>query len=177
MATKRKASAAVSTTAAGSKVGGDKGKKHKTANDSFGDGDGVPDSELYNGEGEDDHSSVLHHSSTFSPNSSQSSQDSLSDSMYVQMLYIVITLNHINPKDKRSTRTEFKRGSIVRMRMHNFVTYDDCELYPGPRLNVIMGPNGSGKSTIVCGLALGLGGTTNVCISNHLIVILSLTVL
>jgi len=50
------------------------------------------------------------------------------------------------------------------MKMHNFVTYDDCEFYPGPRLNVIMGPNGSGKSTIVCGLALGLGGGTAVSV-------------
>ena len=53
----------------------------------------------------------------------------------------------------------------MRMKMHNFVTYDDCEFYPGPRLNVIMGPNGSGKSTIVCGLALGLGGGTAVGVS------------
>ena len=57
---------------------------------------------------------------------------------------------------------DYKLGAIVRMKMHNFVTYDDCEFYPGPRLNVIMGPNGSGKSTIVCGLALGLGGSTGV---------------
>lgn len=56
----------------------------------------------------------------------------------------------------------YKRGSIVRIRMINFVTYTDCEVRPGPRLNVVMGPNGSGKSTIVCGLALGLGGAPTI---------------
>jgi ABC-type cobalamin/Fe3+-siderophores transport system ATPase subunit len=42
------------------------------------------------------------------------------------------------------------------------VTYADAEIRPGPRLNVIVGPNGSGKSSIVCALALGLAGSTNV---------------
>ena len=39
----------------------------------------------------------------------------------------------------------FVRGSIVRLTMKNFVTYNDAEIRPGPRLNVIVGPNGSGK--------------------------------
>ena len=51
-----------------------------------------------------------------------------------------------------------KKGSIYRVAMHNFVTYNDCEFFPGPLLNVVIGPNGSGKSSIVCGLVLGLGG-------------------
>ncbi len=51
----------------------------------------------------------------------------------------------------------FKPGSIVRIRMHNFLTYADAEVRPGPRLNVVVGPNGSGKSTILCAIALGLG--------------------
>lgn len=52
----------------------------------------------------------------------------------------------------------------MRVKLHNFVTYDDCEFFPGPRLNVVIGPNGSGKSSIVCALALGLAGSTNVTI-------------
>ncbi|KAJ1676838.1 Structural maintenance of chromosomes protein 5, partial [Spiromyces aspiralis] len=43
--------------------------------------------------------------------------------------------------------------------MKNFVTYDRCELYPGPYFNMVIGPNGTGKSTIVCAIALGLGGS------------------
>lgn len=37
-------------------------------------------------------------------------------------------------------------------------TYDICEVYPGPNLNVIVGANGTGKSSIVCALCLGLAG-------------------
>ena len=57
---------------------------------------------------------------------------------------------------------DYVEGSIVRVKLHNFVTYDDCEFYPGPRLNVVIGPNGSGKSSIVCAFALGLAGSTSV---------------
>ena len=39
----------------------------------------------------------------------------------------------------------YRVGSIVRVKMINFLTYDDCEVFPGPRLNVILGPNGSGS--------------------------------
>jgi chromosome segregation ATPase len=46
--------------------------------------------------------------------------------------------------------------------MHNFVTYNSCVVYPGARLNVVIGPNGTGKSTLVCALALGLGGPTSI---------------
>ncbi|CAF1134302.1 unnamed protein product [Adineta ricciae] len=49
-------------------------------------------------------------------------------------------------------------GAIVRIRLENFMTYKEVELYPGPRLNVIIGPNGSGKSSIVCAICLGLAG-------------------
>lgn len=45
--------------------------------------------------------------------------------------------------------------------MHNFLTYADAEVRPGPRLNVVVGPNGSGKSTILCAIALGLGSSAN----------------
>ncbi|KAL1705307.1 hypothetical protein EV121DRAFT_258668 [Schizophyllum commune] len=47
-------------------------------------------------------------------------------------------------------------GSIVRIKLHNFVTYDDVEFRPGPYLNMILGPNGTGKSSIACAICLGL---------------------
>lgn len=51
-----------------------------------------------------------------------------------------------------------KLGSIMRITMHNFVTYTFAEFFPGPQLNVILGPNGTGKSSIVCAIVLGVGG-------------------
>lgn len=47
-------------------------------------------------------------------------------------------------------------GSIVRVRLHTFLTYDHVEFRPGPHLNMIIGPNGTGKSSIACAIALGL---------------------
>jgi chromosome segregation ATPase len=47
-------------------------------------------------------------------------------------------------------------GSIVRVQLKNFVTYDFVEFRPGPYLNMILGPNGTGKSSIACALCLGL---------------------
>ena len=37
----------------------------------------------------------------------------------------------------------------MRVKLHNFVTYDDAEFRPGPHLNMIIGPNGTGKSTLL----------------------------
>lgn len=48
------------------------------------------------------------------------------------------------------------------MYFENFVTYDHCEIYPGPHMNMVMGPNGSGKSSIVAAMAIGLGWAPNV---------------
>ncbi|EQC41215.1 hypothetical protein SDRG_01190 [Saprolegnia diclina VS20] len=61
-----------------------------------------------------------------------------------------------------SPSDEYMEGSIFRVRLHNFLTYTDAELYPGPRLNVVLGPNGTGKSSIVCALCVGLGGSTKI---------------
>ena len=47
-------------------------------------------------------------------------------------------------------------GSIIRVQLHNFLTYDRVEFRPGPHLNMIIGPNGTGKSSIACAIALGL---------------------
>uniref|UniRef100_A0A5F9DCE7 Structural maintenance of chromosomes protein 5 n=2 Tax=Oryctolagus cuniculus TaxID=9986 RepID=A0A5F9DCE7_RABIT len=52
----------------------------------------------------------------------------------------------------------FVEGSIVRISMENFLTYDVCEVSPGPHLNMIIGANGTGKSSIVCAICLGLAG-------------------
>ncbi|XP_063769963.1 structural maintenance of chromosomes protein 5 [Pseudophryne corroboree] len=51
-------------------------------------------------------------------------------------------------------------GAIVRIKMENFLTYDMCEVFPGPHLNMIVGANGTGKSSIVCAICLGLAGKT-----------------
>jgi len=53
-------------------------------------------------------------------------------------------------------------GAIVRVKLHDFVTYSQAEFHPGPNLNMIIGPNGTGKSTLVCAIALGLGAKTEV---------------
>ncbi|KAF7362946.1 Structural maintenance of chromosomes protein 5 [Mycena venus] len=47
-------------------------------------------------------------------------------------------------------------GSIVRIQLRNFVTYDFVEFRPGPYLNMILGPNGTGKSSIACAICIGL---------------------
>ncbi|KAF8634626.1 hypothetical protein AX15_000803 [Amanita polypyramis BW_CC] len=47
-------------------------------------------------------------------------------------------------------------GSIMRIQLKNFVTYDFVQFRCGPYLNMILGPNGTGKSSIACAIALGL---------------------
>lgn len=56
------------------------------------------------------------------------------------------------PRDKDG----YIPGSIVRIQLRNFVTYDFAEFRPGPYLNMIIGPNGTGKSSIACAICLGL---------------------
>ena len=55
------------------------------------------------------------------------------------------------------TRRKHQPGSIVRVKLANFVTYTAVEFFPGPSLNMVIGPNGTGKSTLVCAICLGLG--------------------
>ncbi|XP_076337408.1 structural maintenance of chromosomes protein 5-like [Tachypleus tridentatus] len=65
---------------------------------------------------------------------------------------------------------EYRKGSIVNLKLENFLTYGSVELSPGPHLNLIIGPNGTGKSTIVCAICLGLGGKTIVIgRANHVV--------
>ncbi|KAF6001582.1 Structural maintenance of chromosomes protein 5 [Cyanidiococcus yangmingshanensis] len=52
----------------------------------------------------------------------------------------------------------WRRGQLVRLRLHNFLAFDDMEIFPGKALNLVVGPNGSGKSSIVAGICIGLGG-------------------
>ena len=53
-------------------------------------------------------------------------------------------------------------GSIICIKMTNFLTYDYGVFRPGPNLNIVIGPNGAGKSSIVCAIALGLGANCSV---------------
>ena len=57
----------------------------------------------------------------------------------------------------RGYRQSYQPGSIVRVKLANFVTYTAVEFFPGPSLNMVIGPNGTGKSTLVCAICLGLG--------------------
>ena len=62
----------------------------------------------------------------------------------------------------------YLNGSIVRIKLRNFLTYSFTEFYPGPNMNMIIGPNGTGKSTVVCAIALGLGGKPDVLFLFHI---------
>jgi AAA15 family ATPase/GTPase len=58
--------------------------------------------------------------------------------------------------------SEFQPGAIVRVKVTNFVTYEEAEFFLGPNLNMVIGPNGTGKSSLVCAICLGLGYSSNV---------------
>ena len=47
--------------------------------------------------------------------------------------------------------TAFNHGSVVSLKLTDFMQFRYVEFHPGPSLNVIIGPNGSGKSSIVNG--------------------------
>jgi structural maintenance of chromosomes protein 5 len=57
--------------------------------------------------------------------------------------------------------SEFQPGAIFRVKLTNFVTYENAEFFPGPNLNMVIGPNGTGKSSLVCAICLGLGWGPN----------------
>jgi chromosome segregation ATPase len=59
--------------------------------------------------------------------------------------------------DDQAGPSEFQPGAIVRVKLTNFVTYENAEFFPGPNLNMVIGPNGTGKSSLVCAICLGLG--------------------
>ena len=52
----------------------------------------------------------------------------------------------------------YRTGSIVKVQLKNFLTYDNADVYPGPRLNVVLGPNGTGKSALTHAICLACGG-------------------
>lgn len=62
-----------------------------------------------------------------------------------------------NVLQRGSAPSKHQPGSIVRVKLANFVTYTAVEFFPGPSLNMVIGPNGTGKSTLVCAICLGLG--------------------
>lgn len=53
---------------------------------------------------------------------------------------------------------DYMPGNIIEIELHNFMTFDHLMCKPGSRLNLVIGPNGSGKSSLVCAIALALGG-------------------
>jgi hypothetical protein len=63
----------------------------------------------------------------------------------------------LNGRFREEGASRHQPGSIVRVKLVNFVTYTSAEFHPGPSLNMVIGPNGTGKSTLVCAICLGLG--------------------
>ncbi|PRW39176.1 Structural maintenance of chromosomes 5 [Chlorella sorokiniana] len=62
---------------------------------------------------------------------------------------------------KRQRVEQYKRGSVMRVEVQNFMTYKHAVIEPGPKLNLVLGPNGTGKSSLVCAICVGLAGRTN----------------
>ncbi|OMO50483.1 RecF/RecN/SMC [Corchorus capsularis] len=61
------------------------------------------------------------------------------------------------PKISRG-EDDYLPGNITEIELHNFMTFNHLVCKPGSRLNLVIGPNGSGKSSLVCAIALCLGG-------------------
>ncbi|KAL3516439.1 hypothetical protein ACH5RR_023341, partial [Cinchona calisaya] len=57
---------------------------------------------------------------------------------------------------------DYMPGNILEIELCNFMTFTRLVQKPGSRLNLVIGPNGSGKSSLVCAIALGLGGDPQV---------------
>ena len=56
------------------------------------------------------------------------------------------------------SKQSMTKGSVIKIRLQNFMTYLDETLWPGPSFNCCVGANGSGKSSIVTALCICLGG-------------------
>lgn len=59
-------------------------------------------------------------------------------------------------------KDDYMPGNIIEIELSNFMTFSHLKCEPGSRLNLVIGPNGSGKSSLVCAIALGLGGDPQV---------------
>ncbi|KAG8391192.1 hypothetical protein BUALT_Bualt01G0162100 [Buddleja alternifolia] len=64
------------------------------------------------------------------------------------------------PKRPKISRgdDDYMPGNITQIELYNFMTFNELTCKPASRLNLVIGPNGSGKSSLVCAIALGLGG-------------------
>src|SRR5450432_638165 len=51
------------------------------------------------------------------------------------------------PEGYGASDTQYQPGAIVRVKVTNFVTYEEAVFSPGPNLNMVIGPNGTGKSS------------------------------
>ncbi|QPG74203.1 hypothetical protein FOA43_001527 [Brettanomyces nanus] len=73
-----------------------------------------------------------------------------------------IDLKDFLPKRLKTRRkvdlSQFQAGSIIRVKLRNFMSYALTEFHFGPKMNLIIGPNGSGKSTFVCAVCIALAG-------------------
>ncbi|KAI7729601.1 hypothetical protein M8C21_012043, partial [Ambrosia artemisiifolia] len=74
--------------------------------------------------------------------------------------FIDSEMNEPRAKRPKISRGEddYLPGNIVEIEIKNFMTFNHLVCKPGSRLNLVIGPNGSGKSSLVCAIALGLGG-------------------
>ncbi|WMV10752.1 hypothetical protein MTR67_004137, partial [Solanum verrucosum] len=76
------------------------------------------------------------------------------------LVELMISTNKMKLVGHRPRRGEddYMPGNITEIELHNFMTFSKLTCKPGSRLNLVIGPNGSGKSSLVCAIALGLGG-------------------
>lgn len=59
-------------------------------------------------------------------------------------------------------KQKFQDGSIMCIKLKDFMTFEKITISPSSGLNLIIGPNGSGKSTIVCAIGLGLASSPSI---------------
>ena len=57
----------------------------------------------------------------------------------------------------RLFNNQITNGTVVRVRMVNFMSCGDTEMRPGPGFNVVIGPNGTGKFAHTVGVVVYLG--------------------